>query len=154
MQRVKRKEKELIPNNNNFQRVSAINNNISNGNNKKYVKQNTFLYKDIIANRINKFLSFQERQKIISEINESKNQLNLYQPPPPPPQDQNEIKSIKRNENHKNMLYIKKTKSNLNLSNKAQKKSCNINTRNINYIITQNYKNSKENKNFINKTIK
>ena len=121
MQRVKRKEKVLITNNQLFQPLYSINNNISNGNHKKFIKRNTVLSRDIIPNRINKFLSFQETQKLVREINESKNQLNLYQP--------SEKKEIKQNNNKENnkinktLLYIKKTKSNLNLSSKPQNKT-------------------------------
>ena len=148
MQRVKRKEKILIQNNHNFQPLHSINNNIPYGNHKRFIKRNILLNRDIIPNRINKFLSFQDRQQLIGDINESKNQLNLYQPP-----EQKEIKQNSNHENNKNnktLLYIRKTKSNLNISNKPQNKTRIINARNT---IGQQIKFT-ENKTLINKTIK
>ena len=147
MQRVKPKEKQIIANNLKQQTSYIFNNNIPNGNVNKNIEQNTFINNNIISNRSNKFLSIPERQKIIREINESKNQLNLYHPPEP-----HEIIQIDKSEETKNLLYIKKTKSNLNLGEKN--KSGSMNNKNIKNILGKNHIKFSKNKNLINKTIK
>ena len=147
MQRVKPKEKQIIGNNLKQQTSYIFNNNIPNGNVNKNIEQNIFINNNIISNRSNKFLSIPERQKIIREINESKNQLNLYHPPEP-----QEIIQIDKSEETKNLLYIKKTKSNLNLGEKN--KSGSMNNKNIKNILGKNHIKFSKNKNLINKTIK
>ena len=147
MQRVKRKENKITPNNVKLKESSYTNiNNISNGNNT--IKNSHHKY-DInshtIKNRSNKFLSIPERQKIIHEINQSKNQLNLYQPPPQPG---------KTNTDSKNLLYIKKTKSDLNLLDKVLNQKKSKNNRNTNSNIGYNNLKFTKNKNLVNKTIK
>ena len=151
MQRVKRKENKFIKNTNNFKHEQEyiFNNNIPNGNNNKIIKRNSFNNNEISTNHSNKFLSIPERQKIIQEINKSKNQLNLYHPP-----EDNEIVEINQIEENKNLLYIKKTKSNLNFLENPKKNSGNLNFRNINNNIENNRLKFSDNKNLINNTIK
>ena len=149
MQRVKRKENKLNTNTVKLKELTHLNlNNISNGNiTTKNLNQKTYLNNNIIfRNRSNKFLSIPERQKIIHEINQSNNQLNLYQP---------SLTKAPLNTEGKNILYIKKTQSNINildkvLNTKKIKKNQKINTSsgtNTNLKFTKN-------KNLINKTIK
>ena len=147
MQRVKRRTNIFIQNNNNtkFQQENSIKKNISNGNYSRNIETNTYLNNNIITFKDNKFLSFPEKQKIIDKINSSKNQFNLYQPLK---------KEINKNEDNKNILYIKKTKSNLNLLDKKQNKSGNINTKKSNSNMGHNQIKFTENKNLVNKTIK
>ena len=151
MQRVKRKENKFIKNTNNFKHEQEylFNNNIPNGNNNKIMKRNSFNNNEISPNHSNKFLSIPERQKIIQEINKSKNQLNLYHPP-----EDNDIVEVNQIEENKNLLYIKKTKSNLNFLEKPKKNSGNLNFRNINNNIENNRLKFSDNKNLINNTIK
>ena len=151
MQRVKRKENKLIQNNNNYksQQEYIFNNNIPNGNNNKIIKRNSFNNNEIIPKRSNKFLSIPERQKIIQEINKSNNQLNLYHPP-----EDREIIETNQIEDNKNLLYIKKTKSNLDFMEKQNHKSGNLNFRNLDNNIENNRLKFPDNKNLINKTIK
>ena len=149
MQRVKPKENQIISNNLKQQSSYIFNNNIPNGNNNKTIEHNIFINDKNISNRSNKFLSIPERQKIIREINESKNQLNLYQPPEP-----QDIMQMGKSEENKKLLYIKKTKSNLNLAEKDKNKAGSMNYRNINNIIRNNQIKFSKNKNLINKTIK
>ena len=135
MQRVKRKENKLIQNNYNYksQQEYIFNNNIPNGNNNKIIKRNSFNNNEIIPKRSNKFLSIPERQKIIQEINKSNNRLNLYHPP-----EDKEIIETNQIEENKNLLYIKKTKSNLNFKEKPNNKAGNLNFRNLNNKIDNN----------------
>ena len=149
MQRVKPKENQIISNNLKQQSSYIFNNNIPNGNNNKTIEHNIFINDKNISNRSNKFLSIPERQKIIREINESKNQLNLYQPP-----ESQDIMQMGKSEENKKLLYIKKTKSNLNLAEKDKNKAGSMNYRNINNIIRNNQIKFSKNKNLINKTIK
>ena len=150
MQRVKRKENKLNKQKIHYNTLYAINNNSPNGTTKKFIKQTTSIHKDIIPNQNNKFLSVPERQKIIHEINQAKKQLNLYHPP----ENQETIQIEEKNtiiDKNKKLLYIKKTKSNLNLSNKPKIES---KFKKINRSIGQNYVKFVTNKNLINKTIK
>jgi hypothetical protein len=149
MQRVKRKENKLNTNTVKIKELSHLDlNNISNGNSttKNYNEKTNLNNNIIFRNRSNKFLSIPERQKIIHEINQSNNQLNLYQP---------SLTKASLNTEGKNILYIKKTQSNINLLDKVLnkkkiKKNPKINTSsgaNTNLKFTKN-------KNLINKTIK
>ena len=149
MQRVKRRQTIFTPNNNNYklQQEFSINKNIPNGNNNRNMERNIFINNNIIPNRDNKFLSIPEKQKIIDKINNSKNQL-IYQP------QKKEIKQKKKNNGGINVLYIKKTKSNLNLIDKAQNKSGNINNYNSYNNIGNNHIKFSENKTLVYKTIK
>ncbi len=84
--------------------------------------------KSLLKNRANKFLSIPERQRIIREINESNNQIdlqiNLYN------NLEKEKKEKMKSEKNNKILYIKKTKSNLNLLRNAPVKSSNKSKRN------------------------
>ncbi len=146
MQRVKRKEikyfSNLAKSPQNY--INSYNNIIPNGNKNKIIERNSLVNKDLKINRSNKFLSIPERQKIIHEINNSKNQLNLYHPLEP-----KETLDAKKNEENKNVLYVKKTKSNMNL-NENKNKEGNTNNKNNEY----NHIKFTENKDLINKTIK
>ena len=98
MQRVKRKEikyfSNLAKSPQNY--INSYNNIIPNGNNNKIIERNSLVNKDLKINRSNKFLSIPERQKIIHEINKSKNQLNLYHPlEPKETLDAKKMKKIK-----------------------------------------------------------
>ena len=101
---------------------------LPNGNNNKNNEQNSFLNNKINLGRSNKFLSIPERQRIIREINESKNQIdlqiNFYN------NLEKQKKEKKKSEENKNLLYIKKIKSDLNLVKKIPVKSNNKNNRN------------------------
>ena len=127
MQRVKRKENKLNTNTVKIKELSNLDlNNISNGNSttKNYNEKTNLNNNIIFRNRSNKFLSIPERQKIIHEINQSNNQLNLYQP---------SLTKASLNTEGKNILYIKKTQSNINildkvLNKKKIKKNPKINT--------------------------
>ena len=150
MQRVKHKENKFIPYNQKIQQDYLSNNNIPNGNNNKTIESNYEINKGLILNRSNKFLSIPERKKIIHEINDLNNQLNLYQPPETIESNQN-----KRSEDNKQLLYIKKTKSNLNLAENKKNKSGTTNIKNLyNKMEYNNHIKFTENKNLINKTIK
>ena len=149
MQRVKHKEIKYISNINNPQQIYlyTYNNIIPNGNNNIIRERKNLINKNIISNRSNKFLSIPERQKIIQEINKSKNQLNLYHPP-----EQKDIIGIKKNEENNNLLYIKKTKSNINLF-ENKNRNLNKNVKNLNNKTENNHIKFTKNKNLINKTI-
>ena len=146
MQRVKRKDKKIISNNKSKGEYTIINL-IPNGNNdNKNIAKTPYIDNEVISIRSNKFLSIPERQKIIHEINETKNQLKENEI-----SKQNEILKLKQNEDNKN-LYIKKTKSDMNLFDIQGVKANNF-TRN------KNNKNNigikfTENTNLVNKTIK
>ena len=66
----------------------------------------------LINNRSNKFLSIPERQRIIREINESKNQINFQFNLDEP--FKKEKMEKKRSEDNKSILYVKKVKNELN----------------------------------------
>ena len=150
MQRVKHKGNKIIPYNLKLHQDYLSNNNIPNGNNNKTIEPNSEINKINILNRSNKFLSIPERQKIIHEINDLNNQLNLYRPPENLESSQN-----KRTEDSKKLLYIKKTKSNLNLAENKNYKSGTKNLKNTNNKMEYNtHIKFTENNNFINKTIK
>ena len=151
MQRVKRKENQFIQNTNNYksQKEYLYNNNIPNGNNNKIIKNNSLNNNEIIPNRSNKFLSIPERQKIIQEINMSNNQLNLYHPP-----EEKEIIEPNQIEDNRNLLYIKKTKSNLNFIENSKNKFGNCNFLNLKNNIENNSLKFSDNQNCVNKTIK
>ena len=93
------------------------------------IQQKSFLkYNNGNQNRSNKFLSIPERQRIIREINESKNQIdlhiNLYE-------HLNKKNETKKKSEDKNILYIKKTKSDLNMLDKTPiRKKDNMNNKN------------------------
>ena len=149
MQRVKHKEIKYISNINNPQQIYlyTYNNIIPNGNNNIIRERKNLINQNIISNRTNKFLSIPERQKIIQEINKSKNQLNLYHPP-----EKKDIIGIKKNEENNNLLYIKKTKSNINLF-ENKNRNLNKNVKNLNNKTENNHIKFTKNKNLINKTI-
>ena len=142
MQRINRKK--LISDKPLTQTVYSIVNNIPNGytdedTNQKYYSKNI---KD--KKRPNKFLSIQERQKIIHEINKSKNNLNLYKPSSP-------LKSnITKNNNsiNKNILYVKKR----NLISRSNEKNFDEN-KNMNLLNGLNKMNLRDNKISVNKKI-
>ena len=103
----------------------------------------------ILNNRSNKFLSIPERQRIIREINESKNQINFQFNLDEP--FKREKMEKKRSEDNKSLLYVKKVKSDLNYD---------IVPKNNNKIIKNN-RNSKignfkftDNREFVHKAIK
>ena len=95
--------------------------------NNNNIQQKSFLKYNNNQTRSNKFLPIPERQRIIREINESKNQIdlhiNLYG-------NLNKNKVAKKESENKNMLYIKKTKSALNLLDKTPIKKT-INNKNV-----------------------
>ena len=132
MLKTKKRENKQIFQNVKLREISPnINRMTLNNNNER----KTYLNYDI-NQRLNKFLSIPERQKIIHEINESKNQLNLhinlYE-------SFNKEKIInKKSLDNKKLLYIKKTKNDLNFFDKNTTE----NNKNINNKIIQNNKNS------------
>ena len=150
MQRVKHKEIKFISNISNPQQnyLYTYNNIIPNGNNNRIRERKSLINQNIMSKRSNKFLSIPERQKIIQEINKSKNQLNLYHPP-----EQKDIIGIKKNEENNNLIYIKKTKSNIDL-NENKNRNSNKNVKYLNNKTENNHIKFTKNKNLINKTIK
>ena len=77
---------------------------IPNGNTDEEKFQNSMINNINSTKRSNKFLSIQERQKIIREINKSQNKFNLIKPSP------QRLNTSKNNSNNKNLLYVKKNK--------------------------------------------
>jgi len=138
MQRVKPKEFKYIQNINNYNEPYEVNY-IPNGNSNQNIEKNFYINNDTSTFRANKFLSIPERQKIIRQINETHRKQ--------------EIILSKKKEKSQNLLYVKKTKSDLNIMDKNPIKKNNL-TRNKNKVT--GFKNIKftENKNLINKTIK
>ena len=110
-----------------FKNTYNIINILPNGNNN--IEEKSFLKNNINQNRSNKFLSLPERQRIIREINESKNQIDLNINLNEQLYKNKQIK--KKSEDSKNLLYIKKTKSELNLLEKTPNKKNNINNKNV-----------------------
>ena len=149
MQRINRKK--LISDKPLTQTVYSIVNNIPNGytdedTNQKYYSKNI---KD--KKRPNKFLSIQERQKIIREINKSQNRFNLLKSSP--------LKedNMKINSNNQNILYGSAT--NITVNNNLASNSTNSNIGNNNIIfgnsnIGSKKKNSFGNFNFNSKNLK
>ena len=147
---MKYKQNPKIPQNIRLKATTTIINIIPNGNNYENIEKTSFLKNGINKTRSNKFLSIPERQRIIREINESKNQIdlniNLY--------DKLEKEKLikKKNEDNKQLLYIKKTKSELNLfENKKRVNTNNRNGKNINSKFDIKFKDNSE---FVNKAIK
>jgi len=138
MQRVKPKEFKYIQNINNYNEPYEVNY-IPNGNSNQNIEKNFYINNDTSTFRANKFLSIPERQKIIRQINETHRKQ--------------EIILSKKKEKSQNLLYVKKTKSDLNIMDRNPIKKNNL-TRNKNKVT--GFKNIKftENKNLINKTIK
>ena len=138
MQRVKPKEIKYIQNINKYNEPYEVNY-IPNGNSNQNIEKNFYIINDKSSYRANKFLSIPERQKIIRQINET--------------QRKQEILLSKKKEKSQNLLYVKKTKSDLNIMDKNSIKKNNF-TRNKNKVT--GFKNLKftENSNLINKTIK
>ena len=138
MQRVKPKEIKYIQNINYYKEPYEVNY-IPNGNSNQNIEKNYLMNNDTSSYRANKFLSIPERQKIIRQINETHRKQ--------------EIILSKKKEKSQNLLYVKKTKSDLSLVDKNSIKKNNL-TRNKNKVT--GFKNIKftENKNLINKTIK
>ena len=117
---------------------------VHNNNNNKNNERNT-----IINNRSNKFLSIPERQRIIREINESKNQINFQFNLDEP--FKREKMEKKRSEDNKSLLYVKKVKSDLNYD-KVHKSNNKIIKNNRNSKIG-NFKFT-DNREFVHKAIK
>ena len=138
MQRVKPKEFNYIQNINTYNEPYEVNY-IPNGNCSQNIEKNFYMNNETSTYRANKFLSIPERQKIIRQINETHRKQ--------------EIILSKKKEKSQNLLYVKKTKSDLSLVDKNSIKKNNF-TRNKNKVT--GFKNIKftENKNLINKTIK
>ena len=152
MLRTKTKQINNIPPNVKLKGSPTIINIIPNNNN---VMNQKYFLKNNILQRSNKFLSIPERQRIIREINESKNQLNFHINLYEPLKSENFAK--KDSLDNKNLLYIKKTKSDLNFLDKELHKHNNNkiikNSRNAN---NGNFKNIKftDNRQFVNQAIK
>ena len=112
MLRVKKKENNKHTPNVKLKNSCTIINILPNNNNDNNYKGKINLTNKIGQNRSNKFLSIKERQRIIREINESKNEydlnINLYDR-----LEKEKLKTMKKD--NKNKLYIKKTKSDINL---------------------------------------
>ena len=104
MQRINIK-KNKISSNSSQKNVHSTIKTIPNGNTDEEIPQNFGNNKINNAKRSNKFLSFQERQKIIREINKSQNRFNLLKSSPI--KDDNS----KINSNNHNILYVKKRKN-------------------------------------------
>ena len=113
-----------------FKNAYNIINILPNGNNN--IEEKSFLKNNTNQNRSNKFLSLPERQRIIREINESKNQIDLNINLNEQLYKNKQIK--KKSEDSKNLLYIKKTKSELNLLEKTPNKKNNINNKNEKFV--------------------
>ena len=107
MQRINTK-KNVISGNPKINNIYSIIKTIPNGNTNEEIPKN-FRNKEI--NRSNKFLSIQERQKIIREINKSQNRFNLQNSSP------HIEDNIKINSNNPNILYVKKSKKFIARSN-------------------------------------
>ena len=138
MQRVKPKELIYYQNSNTYNEPYEVNY-IPNGNSNQNIEKIFFINNDTSYYRANKFLSIPERQKIIRQINET--------------QRKQEFILSKKKEKSQNLLYVKKTKSDLNIMDKNLIKKNNL-TRNKNKVT--GFKNIKfsENNKLINKTIK
>jgi len=120
--------------------INIVHNDINNKKNER----NT-----LINNRSNKFLSIPERQRIIREINQSKNQIN-FQFNLDEPFKREKIEK-KRSEDNKSLLYVKKVKSDLNYD-KVPKSNSKIIKNNRNSKIG-NFKFT-DNREFVHKAIK
>ena len=107
MQRINAK-KNVISGNSKIKNTNSIIKTIPNGNTNEEIPQNS---RNNEINRSNKFLSIQERQKIIREINKSQNRFNLLKSSP--------LKedNMKINSNNQNILYVKKRKNYIARSN-------------------------------------
>ena len=110
MQRINIKKNKISSNPSQKNVYSTIRT-IPNGNTDEEIPQNFGNNKINNAKRSNKFLSFQERQKIIREINKSQNKFNLLKSSPI--KDDNS----KINPNNQNILYVKKRKNYIARSN-------------------------------------
>ena len=77
---------------------------IPNGNTDEEKFQNSMINNINSTKRSNKFLSIQERQKIIREINQNQNEFNLLKLKPSPQR----LNTSKNNSINKNILYVKK----------------------------------------------
>ena len=152
MLRVKYHENNNVPQNVKLKVPCTIINILQTGNNYNNIGQKILLNSTMNPCRSNKFLSIPERQRIIREINESKNQIdlhnNLYDTIN---KKKIEIKKNEKSQDCKNLLYIKKIKNDLNLIEKSSNKINNKNAK---------YKNQKidikftDNRKFVNNAIK
>ena len=150
MQRVKHKENIINPNSIKLSRTNSNINQFQNRN-KNNILNNNILKKDkLISNRSNKFMSIPEKEKINNEITRpSKNYKYFYERLP----EDTEILSSKEKDGNANVLYIKKTKTNVNIFGKKEPNLTHI-PENRNKKANMNNIKFTENKNLVNKTIK
>ena len=143
MQRISRKKNYNLINTPFETNINSFKKIIPNGNTEDDKSQNYLINNMNNTKRSNKFLSIQERQKIIREINKSQNKFNLSKPSP------QRLNTSKNNSINKNILYVKKrncfkSRSKEKISNENQ----NIKLANGNNVI-----NIQEQKILVNKNI-
>ena len=149
---MKYKENAQIPKSIRLKESENIINIIPNGNNYENIEKYSFLKPNINKTRSNKFLSIPERQRIIREINESRNQIDLNNNFYDKKEKQN---SKTKNDEFKQLLYIKKTKSEINLlDDNSKNKKNNINNKNGKNNNSKIDIKFKDNSEFVNKAIK
>lgn len=150
MQRVKHKENSINPNSTKLIKSNSNMNQIQNGNKNNNLNRNILKQDKLISNRSNKFMSIPEKAKIINEISQpSQNYKYFYERLPP----DTKILSSKEKDDKSNVLYIKKTKSNINLFDKKATNSTHF-PENRNKKGNLNNIKFTENKHLVNKTIK